>query len=446
MIRRTRPAPVSPMLPISRSFYLLAMILLWLMYWGLVHYLERVDLTVSLNAWWQARLPGMPPLPDIVVFGVELLHPRVLRHFIPVITGWVLAYLAAVSLVRVLYGLPESGIARRFLGRLVAETTPGPAVKVSSKTLGELRESSELLRVGGPGLIVVPVGEVAVTEVNGRFYRILPSGKHRIGRFEYIHALLDLRPQERHLNNVGLVTRDGLEVNVNVAITFRIETGGPVATQSNPFPFSEEAVRRAAYAIVNRGEGVVATWLDVPGLTAQGILTAVVSRFRLDDLLHPQGNRDPYLTLNQELARALREALPESGLELITANVGRIELPDAVTAQYIAHWQADLDARIRLMQADGEARSLAELDIARAEAEVVMIQAILEGLHNARRAGGTNTMREVIALRMIEALEKMARQSQSVQPLPNHLLPQLLDWQRQLHAERQITEGQQERD
>ncbi len=446
MIRRTRPAPVSPTLPISRSLYLLVVLVLLLLYWLLIHYLERLDLTIALNNWWQARLPGMPPLPGIVIFGAEMLHPRVLRHLVPVITGWVLAYLAAVSLIRVLYDLPESDIARRFLGRLVAETVQGPAVVVSSKTLADLRESSELLRVGGPGLIVVPVGEVAVTEVNGRFYRTLASGRHKIGRFEYVHTLLDLRPQERYLNNVPLVTRDGIEVTANIIITFRIETGGPVSTQSNPFPFSEEAVRRAAYTAVNRGDGQVFSWLDLPGLTAQGNLTAIITRYRLDDLLHPEGRREPYLTLNQELTRRVSEALQEFGIELLTAHVGRIELPDEVTAQYIAHWQADLDARIRLTQADGEARSLAELDVARAEAEVIMIQAILEGLHNARHAGGTSTMREVIALRMIEALEKMARHSQSLQPLPNHLLPQLMDWQRQLRAERQITPPQQERD
>ena len=98
------------------------------------------------------------------------------------------------------------------------------------------------------------------------------------------------------------------------------------------------------------------------------------------------------------------------------------------------------------MLADGQANALSETEIARAEAELLMIQAILEGLDNARRAGGVGTMREVVALRMIEALEKMARQSQQFQALPASLMPQLVDWQRQLRTGRlpeQRQEGQQ---
>jgi len=93
-MRRGRPAPVSPTLPVSRGGFLAIMVILLLMYWVMAHYLERVDLTASLNGWWQARLPGAPPLPVPFVTLVEFFHPRVLRNFIPVIAGWVLAYLA----------------------------------------------------------------------------------------------------------------------------------------------------------------------------------------------------------------------------------------------------------------------------------------------------------------------------------------------------------------
>ena len=93
-----------------------------------------------------------------------------------------------------------------------------------------------------------------------------------------------------------------------------------------------------------------------------------------------------------------------------------------------------------------EARAMAQQaqEVARAEAEVFMIQAIMEGLENARRAGGAGAMRDVVALRMVEALEKMARQSQQYQPLPDRLMPQLVALQRQLRAERSLPAQQKE--
>ncbi len=435
---RTAPTSTSTALPISRGAFLAIAVIFVLVYWVAAHYLERIDLTQSLNSWWLSRAPGAPPLPSPIVTMVEFFHPRVLRHFIPVITGWVLAYLAAVSLVRVLYDLPDSGTARSFLVRLVGETAQGPAMPVSGKTLAKLRESSELLQVGGPGLVVIAAGEVAVTEVNGRFYRLIPSGKHKIGRYEYIHALVDLRPQERHLSEVALLTRDGIDLTADVTLTFRIDTGGAVPTRDTPFPYSPDAVRLAAYTEINRSDTEIFTWQDVPGNMARGILAGIIIRFRLDELLHPEGQRDPYLTLNQELERLLRTALDDAGLELLSAHIGRLEMKPEVAQQYIDFWRADLDARAKLTIAEGEANSLAELEIARAEAELVMIQAIMEGLENARRMGGVSAMREVIALRMIEALEKVARQSQPFQALPNNLLPQLVDWRQQLDAGRHL--------
>lgn len=437
-MRRVRPAPTSTSLPVSRGAFLIIMVIFVLLYWVVAHYLERLDLTAAVNARWQILVPGMPPLPVAIVTMVEFFHPRVLRHFIPVITGWVLAYLAAVSLVRVMYDLPDGRIARSFLGRLVGETAQGPAVPVSSKTLAKLRESSELMRVGGPGLITVAAGEVAVTEVNGRFYRIIPPGKHKIGRFEYIHTLLDLRPQERRILEAPLLTRDGIDLTADVTLTFRIDTGGAVPARDNPFPYSAEAVRLAAYAETNRGDDQIFTWQDAPGNAARGILSGIVIRYRLDELLHPQGRRDPYLTLNQELERLLRGSLEDMGIDLLSAHIGRLEMKPEVAQQYVDYWQTDLEARAQLIIAEGQAESMAELEIARAEAEVVMIQAILEGLENARRAGGVGAMREVVALRMIEALEKMARQSQQFQTLPANLMPQLVDWQRQLRADRRL--------
>ncbi len=437
MRRRTRPAPTSTTLPVSRGAFLAIMVVSVILYWVFAHALERLDLTVSLNNRWQTLLPGMPPLPPPIVMLVEFFHPRVLRHFIPVIVGWVLAYLAAVSLVRVLYDLPDSSVARRFLVRLVGETAQGTATAVSSRTLAKLRESSELLRVGGPGLVQIPVGEVAVTEVNGRYYRILPPGKQKLGRFEYIHTLLDLRTQERFLSEVPLVTLEGIDVTADVTLTFRIETGGPTSTRENPFPYSAEAVRLAAYAETNRDDEQIFTWQDAPGNMARGVLSTIVAKYRLDELLYPQGRRDPYLTLNQELERLLRGSLVNVGIELLSAYIGRLEQPDA-QQQYIERWKADLETDAQLTVAEGRANSLTEMEIARAEAEVIMIQAIMEGLENARRAGGVGTMREVVALRMVEALEKMARQSQQFQTLPTSLVPQLVDLQRQLRTEKRL--------
>ena len=416
---------VSP--PIKRGTFLLIVCGILLLYWLFVHFIEHIDMTVTLNAGWHGRFPAMPDLPNWLVNAIEFFHPRVLRHFIPLVVGWVFAYLAAVSLVRVQYDLPDNAFARKFLGRLVTgQATGDKAVVASSRTLESQRPEYVLLRVGGPGQLVVPVGEVAVTEVNGRYYRILSSGKNNLKPFEYVHTILSLRTQERHVTAVPLITKDAIELTPDFTITFHLDTGGEMPTRSRPFPFSPQAVEKAAYVQINYGDHQTFSWLDVPVNTAKGLLSAIVSKYTLDELLHPQGPvREPHFMVTQELERKVRHSIDDIGLELESIRIGRLELPEEATRQYIDHWQADLDSQIRLALAEVEASSYEEAEIARAEAEVIMIQAIAEGLEKARQSGSTGSMRDIIALRLVEALEKMARQSQSFEQIPFDLLPQI---------------------
>lgn len=426
--------------PIKRATFLLIVFFMALMYWTFAHFIENIDLTVALNASWHTRFPSAPDLPQWTVTLVEFFHPRVLRHFIPVVVGWVIANYAAVSLVRVLYDFPDNAFARRFLGRLITgQATGDRIVVVSSRTLESQRPDFVLLRVGGPGLLVIPPGEVGVTEVNGRYYRILTSGKNKLRPFEYIHTILSLRTQERHITAVPLVTKDAINLTADFTITYHIDRGGALPTRAQPYPFSPEAVERAAYAQINYGYQQTFTWLDIPVNTAKGLLRAVVSKYTLDELLHPQGYaREPHYVITQELERKVRHIIDNSGIELESIRIGRLELPEEATQQYIDHWQADLDTQIRLALAEGKASSLEEAEIARAEAEVIMIQAIAEGLENARQAGSANTMRDVIALRLVEALEKMARQSQSYEQLPLELLPQIENIRLQIDSAKQL--------
>lgn len=416
----------------DNRWFLLVLLFLLALYWLLVSSLERVDLSATLADWWQAIVPL--PMPQFVVGLIEIIHPRVLRHFIPVLVGWSLAYEAAVSLVRVLYDLPDRPAARRFLSRLLSSGLGVRPVLLDSQTLAAERENSVLLRVGGPGLVAIKNGNVAVTELNGRFSRVLGPGVHNLGRLEYVRAVLDLRRQTRSAEDVAATTKDGIAVQASVSVTFRLSTGGETSTRSQPYPYDEEAIRLAAYAETVGEEGKVTTWDQIPLGRARGILAGIIaSKYRLDEVLFPSTPAsEPYYDIRQELMRKLRASLAEVGIELITVHIGRLELPDTVSQQYVEYWQAHWKSRMRLNLAEGFANAVEEKEIARAEAEVTMIQAIIEGVRRAQYSGSPAAMREIIALRLIEALEKMARQSQELHPLPEDLLPQLREFHQHL--------------
>lgn len=408
-----------------------ALILLFLLYWLFAWYLERIDLGPGLNQWWQTIAPV--PLPGFVVFFVEMIHPRVLRHLIPAILGWLLARRAAEGLLQGLYDLPDHEVAAALLGRLRTPGVSGLPVEINAATLATQREQSVLLRVGGPGLIRINSGDVVVTELNGRFHRVLPPGIHALDRFEYILDVVDLREQKRFINDIHLATKEGIKMTADVSLTYRIHTGGEPPTKTNPYPYSAQAVRNAAYAATVTPDNQVSTWQNLPVSVASGRLNQIIGRYRLDEILYPASPAsEPFLTIQNELERQVRAALHDVGIDLTSIHIERLETPEPVTNQYIEYWQAYWEGQRELSRANGAALALEEMEIARAEAEVTMIQAIVEGVQRARREGGAGTMREVVSLRLIEALERMARQSQELHPLPARLLPKLNELQRRL--------------
>jgi regulator of protease activity HflC (stomatin/prohibitin superfamily) len=136
--------------------------------------------------------------------------------------------------------------------------------------------------------------------------------------------------------------------------------------------------------------------------------------------------------VRNELLRKLRVSLDNLGIDVQGVSIQRLDLPEGVTEQYIDYWKSHWESQMLLSLIDGKATEVEEMDIARAEAEITMIQAIQEGIQRARREGATIHIEEVVALRLVESLEVMARQSQQLSPLPNSLLPQLDSLRQQL--------------
>ncbi len=410
-----------------------SLLLIFVAYWVFARALERPDLTLAVRDFWQTWLPVFP-LPSFVIFFAEMLHPRVLRHLLPLIVGWVLAQRATVSMVHLLYEMPDRETAADFLHRLQSDrSVAAKPVDVSAAQLNLERHKSVLLRIGGPGAVKIASGEVAITELNGRFLRVLGPGKHDLQRFETIYAVLDLRIQERSVTAVSLATKDGINLRTDLHLTFRLSNGEEIPTPDNPYPYDPQAVRSAAYAQTIMPDNRVSGWETLPERLARARLAQIIRSYRLDELQRlPREAGERLYAIQERLLNDLRSPLREKGIELLTVVVSPFELPDAVVQQYVQNWQIDWEVQRSIQEADSKAAALEEMELARAEAEITMVQAIVEGVQRARREGRPANMSEIMALRLIDALEQLARQSQLLYPAPFPILPRLQAMRQQL--------------
>ena len=386
----------------------LVLLALLLLYWFFVRALERVEGNIVLAG---LLFPDLSPIQAASVtfspwltFVVEMLHPRVLRHFIPIIVGWQLAVQAAVSLMQVLYNCPDRQTAADFLRRQRRDRVGylDLPYTILPHTLDSVREESILVRVGGPVQVIIPNGYAAVTERNARFMRVLPPGYHVLGRFEYLLGVVDLQPQSRSDKDVALLTREGIPLQADIGVTFAVDAGGDEATPQRPYPFDRDAVRRAAY------EGVAS-----PLGKVRGALSAWVSSHTLDELLAADDAHDAHNLMTEAIVNKVWEKDAEGrlvikdGIRPLRFHVSRLTPPDDVSRQYIEAWLAAQHKEDQLARAGGTAQLAQDLETVRAEGNMLIIQALADRLRQAQQSAGSRMSGYVLTLTLVDALRQM---------------------------------------
>src|SRR5690606_32988266 len=154
------------------------------------------------------------------------------------------------------------------------------------------------------------------------------------------------------------------------------------------------------------------SWEGKPSATVAGKVAATIAQYRLDELMHPDGRTDePYRTLQQQVWRSARADMSAYGVELLSVHIGQLKPDKEVEEFYIRFWQSRWETQAKLSLAEGKAIASEEIEVARAEAEIAMIQAILEGIQRARQSGATSRTSNLVALRLVDTLERLAEGS-----------------------------------
>ncbi|UCG22837.1 MAG: hypothetical protein JSW55_11710, partial [Chloroflexota bacterium] len=243
MIRQWLDRKLRIVLRPERVVTWLTLFWLLLLYWIYIRTFERIDyFSMPPDRWLSVedRYPLLDLIEPVVLIALEFISPRVLRHFIPVLIGALLAHLAVQRFLVSFYDLPDLTCARKLLSRLRAWRLPKkPLVRLDADNFKRKRREDPLLRVGGPLKVNVERGSVIVTEINGRRARVLGPGICHLARFERPFTIIDLRPQDRQKDEATMMTRDGIDITASVGVTFHIESNDQSPSHDVPFPFDE---------------------------------------------------------------------------------------------------------------------------------------------------------------------------------------------------------------
>ncbi len=279
-----------------------------------------------------------------------------LRFLYLPLTAWICALVLGSLYVEDVYELPRFRSAFRYLfAALYGLGYSHLVVKDGKKVLKE-KETNTVDIIGGPGVVAVTPGNVALMERTSGPTRVFGQGGHLILRGETVKEVASLEDQHGFIETVSATTKDGIKVTVkDVNYRFRVRAGRKPGdytrrTPAEPFPYSREAVKNLAYNRVVRTAGV-GTWQEAVEGAVQGVITDYIYQHKVDPLTTPKTeDNDPRREIRDRFKSAgVRDRFKSLGADLLWIDIGNFEVPDReVVKQRIATWGAPWEGEVTI--------------------------------------------------------------------------------------------------
>jgi hypothetical protein len=340
-------------------------IVLFSMYWVIVVVVTGFPGEVPIS-----YLQTFPPLTyPFLNVASTFFNPEVILHLLPVLgmLFWGL-FLTSIYLTD-LYELDSFWTGFRYLISTLFGLSY-PRLIINQGDLELLDPYNPIRAIGGPGIVRINLGFAAVFEsqdgvprVYGSTIEAASATNERDGRadrrstfslsgFERIRDVIDLRDRIGKVDEIRTLTRDGIEVYARDAqMVFRVHGGDRERNLENPYPYSDEGVRRLVYGQAVDEHGAHSWEVLLTNLVRNEIVE-FVSQYTFEEFLalqprqgsvqpgqdeperaHPPGKHEVFHIPRRKLTNRfhtseLKSRLELMGLEMDWVGVGTWEIRD----------------------------------------------------------------------------------------------------------------------
>jgi hypothetical protein len=384
---------------------------------------------------------SLGPVRSIMWFIISLL-PVTMLNSIPSLVALVAIPWLASRFIRTLYDAEDLSEAHGFLHRNVFGSTRLRPIMIVKEGQIAVGKGSFFDRVGGWGFVTIHNDSAVVMERGGCLKRVEGPGLTFLKPFERIWDVIDLRPQ-RWVLNVEAMTKDGLPVEWEAEVTFKIDdryidatgnikTKEPEQSKSEKsmqktvdltlekssestsrerfmddaeidaaiikelgtfrmLPHTEKAIFRAATSAWMRirqpdHPEQLRTWMGrvVVG-QVEGKLRSIISNYRLDWLVQTPrpDQKHPRDEIGELLKNQVAQAFPVGnrvGVRVLDIALGNLDSEDVdISEQWIDAWHTSWEQRAIANRAEGEAE-LAQLNAAEVQARAEMVLTLTEAI------------------------------------------------------------------
>ncbi|MFN8381450.1 MAG: hypothetical protein U0V02_05895 [Anaerolineales bacterium] len=297
-----------------------------------------------------------------------------------------------------------------------------PSLKISNgKKEIKDNEINTLDRIGGPGILKIEPGNVVILETLLAPSRIIGAGEHYIKRGEIIKDIVVLEEYSGKIENIELLTRDGIEVKV-VDVEYRfciyqMSRDDSLRTFQNPYPFSRKSVYDLVYNRNVSKDGITGAWTDSVLGVVKGIISEHITNHDLDSLISPGGSDShPMFELRKKFDTPQSlEKIKAAGAKLLWINIGNfVVVSDVVEKQRMDVWLAKQSGMAKIMRAQGDAERIGSHERGRAESQAVLLRSIAQALQEIDSGGKhdkattAKNLWNIVMARTAQILESMS--------------------------------------
>lgn len=246
---------------------------------------------------------------------------------------------------------------------------PGPAIFVKDGQLVASAAEKER-RIVGEGVILVDSASAVVLRTDTQLTRAYGPGVVFTRKGEYPAETFDLHKQTRRLPvKAKALTRDGIEVSVDLGVTFMLESGEREPFHNvdepnvPPFVFSAEHALKAAYGKTYRDK-TLGEWAELPPLVAADVWRELLIQRDFESLFSAS---DTSMTLLDGLQYQIKsrlmgtgssegsrehQVLAERGIRVLDVRLSGLSLSPDVQKKRLERWKEDWQSQAGEIPAD----------------------------------------------------------------------------------------------
>jgi hypothetical protein len=294
------------------------------------------------------------------------------------------------------------------------------SVRASKQTAPATDELSPSFGTLGAGMVrsyqVLAVGKGA------SFARPAGPGFVRLQSGEKPMQLIDLRQHVRSAEATAN-TRDGIPLETEVSVVFQVKQNERDHEGEHlEYPYDKSAIFWVSQLNSFDSENNIRPWSEQLVPQAVTYMISEIAQFTLDEMW-----QDPALFngIQQRVRRQLRSSFDEWGVKINSVKITPQKLPERVAAQRMENWRAPWQSQIAAQAAAGNAEALRRIRLAKARAQVEIIEKIMQSIEEMRASAQQASLPEIVTLRVIDVLEEAATRSTAQAYLPSQVLANL---------------------